>query len=123
MPRQQVVTTFSVARLTLKRWLVQQRTTADLTPKRSPGRRRAMRSDHHAALWVQVQTYPDATIAEHTQRWNETQGTHMSQWTVGRAIRRLGWTRKKRRWVPPSGMNTNGATIGNGSPNGRATIL
>jgi hypothetical protein len=37
----------------------------------------------------------DGTIPEHTERWNADRPTLVSRWTLGRAIRRLNWTRKK----------------------------
>jgi len=114
MPRQRVVETFEVSLATLKRWLVQRRDTADLTPKIRPGRRRTIAAAQHTALWAQLEAHQDATLAQHTDLWNATQGVCVSRWTIGRAIKRLGWTRKKRRWVPPSGMNNNDKRTENG---------
>jgi transposase len=102
MSRQQVVVTFDVSLATLKRWLTLQRTAAPLTPKTSPGRRRTISVEHQPALWAQLETDPDATLAQHTQRWNTTHGMALSSRTLSRAIARLGWTRKKRRWEPPN---------------------
>ncbi len=104
MPRQQVVATFGVSLATLKRWLVLRRT-ATLTPKASSGRQRTIPVAQHAALWAQLEAHPDATLEHHTQVWNTTYGVALSYRTLGRAITRLGWTRKKRRWVPPSATN------------------
>ena len=92
MPRHHVVTTFSVRLATRKRWLARQRTHAALTPTTPPGRRRTITPEQHAALWAQLEAEPDATIQQHTHRWNTQQGMAVSSWTVGRAIRRLGWT-------------------------------
>jgi transposase len=83
----------------------------DLAAQRPSGRRRTIPPTQHAALWAQLEADPDATIALHTERWNATHGTTLSQWTVGRAIRRLGWTRKKRRWVPPSATSNSAVPI------------
>ena len=105
MPRGEVVLTFSVSLVTIKRWLARRRTSPDVAPTPPPGRRQLITAEQQAALWAQLAAHPDATIAWHTQRWNEAQGMTVSQWTVGRAIRRLGWTYKKRRWVRPNVMN------------------
>jgi transposase len=105
MARHEVVVTFGVSLATLKRWLRLQRTAASLTPKTAPGRRRAIPVEQQAALWAQLEAYPDTTLAQHTQRWNATHGVARSYRPLGRAIQRLGWTRTKRRWVPLSGMN------------------
>jgi hypothetical protein len=36
-----------------------------------------------------------AHLPEHAARWNADHGTSLSAWTLGRALRRLGWSRKK----------------------------
>ncbi len=107
MPRPEVVTTFGVSLATLKRLLVLRRATPALAPKSPPGRRPTIPTPHHGALRVQLAAHPDATLATHAQLWSETQGVSVSPWTIGRAIRRLGWTHKKRRWAPPSAMSPN----------------
>jgi transposase len=38
---------------------------------------------------------PDATSLEHCARWVEHTGQQLSEVTMWRAIRRLGWTHKK----------------------------
>jgi transposase len=95
MPRQDVVTTFGVSVGTIKRLLAKQRTGADLTPRASDGRRRTIAPAQYAALQAQLDAHPDATFAQHADLWNAVHGTSLSQWTLGRAIRRLQWTRKK----------------------------
>jgi transposase len=114
MSRQQAVVTFGVSLATIKRWRTLQRTTASLTPKGAPGRRRTIPVAHHAALWSQLEANPDATLAHHTQQWNATHGVELSYRTLGRAIQRLGWTRKKRRWEPPNAMSRHASHIENG---------
>ncbi len=45
----------------------------------------------------------DATLERHCELWEHKTGTRVSISTMSRAIRKkLGWTYKKRRWVPPS---------------------
>jgi transposase len=52
-------------------------------------------SAQQAALRTQLEAHHDATIEHHTQLWNASPGMMVSQWTVGRAIRRRGWSYKK----------------------------
>ncbi len=115
MPRADVATTFGVSLSTIKRLLARRRRdVADpLAAQRPSGRRRTITPDQHAALWAQLEQHRDGTIATHTELWNAAQGTDVSQWTLGRAIRRLGWTRKKRRWAPPSATNRREPRIAN----------
>ena len=115
-PREEVARTFRVSLSTLKRWLARRRADAgdDLTPRVSPGRPRAIVPTDHAALWAQLEAHRDAPIAEHVRLWNAAQGTTVSRWAVGRAIRRLGWTYNKRHWVPPNGTRRPAAHTASG---------
>lgn len=97
MSRAHVVATFHVSMGSVKRWLRARRDTGVLTPRRPPGRPATIRSTHTAALQAQLVRHPDATLAEHAAQWNLTNGTTLSQWSVGRAIRARGWSRKKSR--------------------------
>ncbi len=114
MSRREAVTTFGVSLGTIKRLVARRRTAQDLTPQSPPGRPRSIAGDHHAAVWAQLEASPDATVDEHTRRWNTAHGTTLSSRTVGRAIARLGWTRKKRRWQPPNVMNRSGSSSATG---------
>ena len=93
MPRQEVITTFAISSGSLKRWLYQQRHGPNLTPARSPGPQPAITPDQHAQLAAQLAAHPDATIAQHAALWNAAHATTLSQWTLGRAIRSIGFTR------------------------------
>jgi transposase len=98
MSRSEVITLFQVSLASLKRWLAARRATGDLRPQPpTGGRHRTIASAHDEALRAQVAAFPDATLAEHAARWNGAQGTTLGQATLGRAVRRLGLTRKKSR--------------------------
>jgi transposase len=96
MPRHEVVQTFGVSLGTIKRLLVKQRHGHTLVPGTPTGRSTTISLDQYAMLRAQLDAHPDATFAQHAELWNAAHGTTLSQWTLGRAIRRLGWTRKKR---------------------------
>jgi len=105
IPRKEVVETFSISLTTLKRWLRMRREGKDLSPGVSTGRRRRILAtlEEKRLLWSQLQENDDATLERHCELWEERTGTHVSISTMSRAIReKLGWTYKKRRWVPPS---------------------
>src|SRR3712207_6411098 len=118
MPRAEVAATFRVSLSTSTRLIARrQRDEHDaLAATSPPGRRRTIPPSQHAALWAQLEAKLDATIEAHTKLWNTTHGASVSQWTLGRAIRRLGWTRKKRCWEPLSGTKRLGTSSGNGEP-------
>lgn len=98
MPRAEVVDTFQVSLASLKRWHAARRDTGAFAPKpRSGGPQPKLTSAHDEELRAQVVAFPDATLAEHTERWNSAHQTMLSESTIGRAIRRLGLPRKKSR--------------------------
>ncbi len=105
MPRREVVGTFRISLTTLKRWLRMSREGQDLSPGISTGRRRRILAtlEEKRALWSQLEHNDEATLERHCELWEECTGVRVSISTMSRAIRKkLGWTYKKRRWVPPS---------------------
>lgn len=106
-PRKEVVEIFGVSLTTLKRWLRIKREGKDLSPGTSTGRKRRILSttEEKRALWKQLEENYDATLECHCELWEKKMGVWVSISTMSRAIReKLGWTYKKRRWVPPSEM-------------------
>jgi transposase len=105
LPRKEVSRLFRVSRSTIKRWVKRRREGEDLEPKRSTGRKRRILStaEEKRALWKQLQENDEATLERHCELWESARGVRVSLATMSRAIRqKLGWTLKKRRWVPPS---------------------
>jgi transposase len=105
IPRREIVETFSISLTTLKRWLRMRSEGKDLSPGVSTGRRRRILAtlEEKKALWSQLEENDDATLERHCELWKQGTGVVVSVATMSRAIReKLGWTYKKRRWVPPS---------------------
>jgi transposase len=103
--RKEVSELFGISLSTIKRYLKRRREGQDLEPKPSTGRKRRILStlEEKRALWKQLQENAEATLERHCQLWEERQGVRVSLATMSRAIgNKLGWTLKKRRWVPPS---------------------
>jgi transposase len=107
IPRREVVEIFSISLSTLKRWLKMRREGKDLSPGVSSGRRRRILAtlEEKKALWKQLEENDDATLECHCELWEQERGVRVSISAMSRAIReKLGWSYKKRRWVPPSEM-------------------
>ena len=105
VPRKEVAKLFGVSLSTLKRYIKRRREGEDLEPKPSPGRKRSIlaSTEEKRALWEQLEDNNEATLEHHCELWEKKQGVRVSIATMSRAIReKLGWTLKKRRWVPPS---------------------
>ena len=98
--RADIIKLFGVSRATIKRYLKQRRETGAVNVKPIPGRPPKKFAPLQAHLVAHLEAHPDATLEAHCQMWKEQQGIAVSTSTMSRAIRRVGWTRKKRRWVP-----------------------
>ena len=101
-PMREAARRFNVAVTTVKRAVVQQRATGSLARKPIPGGPRRIGKEQEVLLRARVEAAPDATVLEHCAWWEEHHGQHLSEATMWRAIRRLGWTHKKKHWQPAS---------------------
>ncbi len=87
---------FEVSRATIKRYLKRRRETGEVRVKAIPGCPSKKGAALQAGLLSQLAAHPDATLAEHCQHWETSQGVQVSSATMSRAIQRLDWTRKKK---------------------------
>src|SRR5215203_3518511 len=111
----EVVEILSISLTTLKRWLKMSREGKDLSPGVSTGRRRRILAtpEEEGLLWEQLQENDDATLERHCELWEQKTGVRVSISAMSRAIReKLGWSYKKRRWVPPSETKRPGVLSG-----------
>ena len=99
-PMREAARRFGVAVTTVKRAVVQERETGSLQRKPIPGYPRRIRPEQEATLRARLETAPNATVLEHCAWWAEQYGQQLSEATMWRAIRRLGWTHKKKHWQP-----------------------
>jgi transposase len=65
-------------------------------PKAIPGRSPKKRAQVEADVLPQLQAHDDTTLEQHCDFWEQAHGERVSRWTMSRAIKRLGWTRKKK---------------------------
>lgn len=115
-PMREVARRFEVAVTTVKRAMVQQRTTGSLARKPIPGRPRAVSREQEPLLLARLQAAPDATVLEHCAWWAEQYDQQLSEATMWRTLRRLGWTHKKRHWQPASATRKHVPPGGKRSP-------
>jgi transposase len=103
-PRARIVKTFGISLATVRRWLRRRRETGEVAPRLSPGRTPSIckTAEERRALWRQLEENPEATLEQHRELWEHERGVRVSVATISRAIRKLGWTYKQRRWEPPS---------------------
>src|SRR5579859_5938095 len=94
-PKTEIVQMFGISLSTLKRYVKQRREKGHMQPKAIPGRPSKKRAQVEAGMLPQLQAHNDATLEQHCDLWEQTQGERVSRWTMSRAIERLGWTQKK----------------------------
>lgn len=80
---------------TIRRWIRQRRATGSARARPRSGRPRKIPPAQEAALVAQVAAHPDATLAEHCQRWHATHGVPIGISTMRRRLLALGLTLKK----------------------------
>jgi transposase len=99
-PMREAARRFDVCVNTVKRAVVQARETGSLERKPIPGYPRRIGPEQETALRARLEAAPNATVLEHCAWWAEHSGQQLSEATMWRAIRRLGWTHKKKSWQP-----------------------
>src|SRR5215831_17086066 len=116
LPMREAARRFNVCVNTVKRAVVQERETGSLERKPIPGCPRRIGPEREAALRARLEAAPAATVLEHCAWWAEQYGQELSEATMWRAIRRLGWTQKKRHWQPANATRRHGQPGAQRSP-------
>ena len=116
-PKTDVARRFSVSYAAVTSYVRRWRTTGTLDPlPMHLGRKAHIRRDQERALIAQLEAAPDATLAEHVTQWTTDRGITVHLATMARAIHRVGWTFKKKRWQPLSETNRLGPPSASRSP-------
>lgn len=95
-PVPEVASFFRCDPSTIRRWIRHRTATGSSDAGTRSGRPPLIGPDQEAALRQQVVDHPDATLAQHCQRWKTATGTTVSLSTMSLTLRRLGITLKKR---------------------------
>jgi len=96
-PMAEIVDWFGVDARTIRRWKQARRERGSVATRPRSGRIPKIRPEQHAQLRAQAAAHPDATLAEHAERWEAATGIQVSVATLCRLFARLRITRKKRR--------------------------
>lgn len=91
---------FMVGVRTVERWVTRRKRTGSFAPIRPPGRPRDLSEDQRGRLRREASDRPDATLSELRERC----GIDGSLTLIHNELRRLGFSRKKSRSTPPSGI-------------------
>ncbi len=99
MTKSEAARTFSVSRSSVKRYAKLVEEGRPLAPKKRPGSKPKMDQRARRLLEAEVERHPAATLSERREFLRKAAGVRVSDSTVSRMLRRLGWSRKKGVWV------------------------
>ena len=98
--------TFGVSRSSVKRYAKLAEQGRPLAPKKRPGSKPKMDERARRLLEANLQERPAATLSERREYLARVAGMSLSESTVSRMLKRLGWSRKKDRWEPQSATSS-----------------
>ena len=99
MPTSEVARTFGVGLSTVKRYAAAAREGSSLAPKKRPGSKPKLDEAARRLLEADLEERPAATLPERREFLSRVAGVSVSDSTVSWMLKRLGWSRKKDRWV------------------------
>jgi transposase len=94
----EVARAFGVGVSSVKRYVAAAREGHSLAPKRRPGSKPKLGERARKLLEADLQERPAAILPERREFLERVAGVQVSDSTVSRMLRRLGWRRKKDRW-------------------------
>jgi transposase len=103
VPRKEVARSYGIAMPTLVRYLGIRKRDGEIGPPLPTGSAPFIDSlEERRALWRQLAEYDEAPLERHCELWEREHGERVSVPTMWRAVRKLGWTKKRGRWEPPN---------------------
>ena len=101
--RSRAAEVYGISAVSVGRYVSAYQAGESLTPRQGGGRPRKLRlPEHVAALRESLEATPDLELSERCEHLARTEGVVLSVPTLWRALRALGWTRKKRLSPPVS---------------------
>jgi len=98
MSKSEAARTFCVSLSSVKRYAKMADQGRPLAPKERPGSKPKMGEDAKRLLEADLQERPAATLGERREYLWKVASVRVSESTVSRMLKRLGWSRKKGRW-------------------------
>ncbi len=99
MPKIEAARTFGVGISSVKRYMATYHEGGSLAPKKRPGSKPKLDEGARKLLEANLEEHPEATLPQRREFLRRVCGVSVSDSTVSRMLRRMGWTRKKDRWV------------------------
>jgi transposase len=105
MPKIEAARAFGVGVSSVKRYLATYREGRSLAPKKRPGSEPKLDDGARKLLEANLEEHPEATLPQRREFLRQVLGVSVSDSTVSRTLRRMGWTRKKDRWARVRGTS------------------
>ena len=105
MSKAQAARTFGVGATSVKRYVKLVEEGKRLTPGKAPGKKGKLDENAMKLLEEDLHARPAVTHEKRADLLCELLGTRVSKATICRTVKRLGYTRKKDRWVQQKEMN------------------
>ncbi len=105
-PTAEVARTFGVGLSTVKRYAAAAREGKPLAPKKRPGSKPKLDEAARKLLEADLEERPAATLPQRREFLARVAGVRVSDSTVSRMLGRMGWSRKKDRWVRASARSS-----------------
>jgi transposase len=102
MNESEAARTFGVSLSSVKRYTKAACEGRSLSPGKAPGKRPRLDEKVRRLLEAHVQERPFAKLADRREYLQKVAGVRVSESTLSRALRKMGFGRKKGRWVPVS---------------------
>ena len=106
MNQSEAARAFGVSRSSVKRYLKAVRQGRSLSPRKAPGKRSSLDEKARKLLEADVEDRPFAKLKQRQEYLHEAAGISVSESTLSRTIRSMGFGRKKGRWVRVSATNS-----------------
>lgn len=105
MSKAQAARTFGVGATSVKRYVKLREQGKPLAPGKAPGNKGKLDGGARKLLEEDLHLRPSVTYEKRADLLCELLGVKVSKATICRTVRRLGYTRKKDRWVPRKETN------------------
>ena len=105
MKKSEVARLFGVSLSSVKRYMRKFRQGRSLSPDKAPGKRPKVDERARKLLEADLKERPFAKLHQRCEYLEALAGLRVSRSTLCRALKRMGFTRKKGQWVPVSETN------------------
>jgi transposase len=106
MGKSEAARTFGMSLSSVKRYVAKARRGDSLSPRKHPGPRPKLDERARRLLEADVEQRPAASLRERGRFLERVAGVRVSESTLSRLLRRMGFVPKEGRWVRPRGTSS-----------------